>query len=64
MEARDVFAYEVILHGPARIELAFAIGIGITDAREVCKERISPHIGDMPFVKRQRHAPIEGRTRN
>ena len=64
MEARDVFADEVILHGPARIEFAGAVGVGVADAGQVCKQGIRPDVADMALVESQRNAPVEGGTRD
>ena len=62
VEARDILADEVVLHGPAGFELAFAGLVAVTDAGEVREQRVGPHVGNMPLVKRHGHAPVERGT--
>ena len=62
MKARDVLADEVVLHGPALLELAGALLVAVADAREVGQQGVGPHVGHVAFVEGQRHAPVEGGT--
>ena len=62
VKARDVLADEVVLHGPAGFELAFAALVAVADAGEVREQRVGPHVGNMSLVKRHGHAPVERGT--
>ena len=62
VEARDILADEVVLHGPAGLELAFAALVAVADASEVREQRVGPHVGNMSLVKRHGHAPVERGT--
>ena len=64
METRDVFAHEVVLHGPTALEFPLALGVSVADARKVCQQRVSPHVAHVTFVEGQRDAPVEGGTAN
>ena len=60
VEARDVLAHEVVLHGPALLELAGALLVAVADAREIGQQGVGPHVGHVALVEGQRHAPVEG----
>ena len=65
VETRDVFAHEVVLHGPAGVELAGALAlVAVADAGEVGQQSVGPHVGHVALVERQRHAPVERAARD
>ena len=65
VKTRDVFAHEVVLHGPAGVELAGALAlVAVADAGEVGQQRVGPHVGHVTLVERQRHAPVERAARD
>ena len=59
VEAGDVLAHEMVLNGPAAIELDLALGVAVADAREVRDERVGPHVEHVALIPRHGDAPVE-----
>ena len=62
VEAGDILAHEVVLNGPAAIELGLALGVAVADAREVRDERVGPHVEHVALIPRHGDAPVEAGT--
>src|SRR6185437_13856752 len=63
VKADDVLAYRMKIGRPEGCEIS-TFRLGITERRDVVRERVEPHIDDMARIARHRNAPGEAGARD